>query len=185
MENQRLLLFVALSVVILLLWQAWQKDFGTPPQATAPPSALDSAAPSTGDVPAIPAAGNAPVPAPAATATAVPADAGLDKGERIQIRTDEFLAEIDTRGGDLRDVKFLNYSVSVNQPDQPFQLLNDASAKIFIAQSGLLAASVAPNHHAQYQVAQKDYKLADGATELKVPLTWVSDKGITVTKTPR
>ena len=183
MENQRLLLFVALSVVILLLWQAWQKDFGTPPQPTPPSTTAESAVPAAGDVPAVPAGGNASTPSPAATATAVPADAGLDKGERIQVRTDEFLAEIDTRGGDLRDVKFLNYSVSVNQPDTPFQLLNDDTAKIFVAQSGLLAASVAPNHHAQYQAAQKDYKLADGATDLKVPLTWVSDQGITVTKT--
>jgi YidC/Oxa1 family membrane protein insertase len=94
-----------------------------------------------------------------------------------------FLAEIDTRGGDLRDVKFPRYSVSVNQPDQPYKFLNDDTAKIFIAQSGLLAASIAPNHHAVYQTARKEYKLANGAAELKVPLTWTSDQGITVTKT--
>jgi len=184
MENQRLLLFVALSVVILLLWQAWQKDFGTPPSppAAAPPAAESTAVPSSQDVPA--AAAGTPAPGPAAPeASAVPADAGLDKGERIHVQTDEFLAVIDTRGGDLRDIKFRNYSVSVNQPDQPFQLLNDDTAKIFVAQSGLLAASTAPNHHAQYQAVKKDYKLADGAAELKVPLTWVGEQGITITKT--
>jgi YidC/Oxa1 family membrane protein insertase len=183
MENQRLLLFVALSVVILLLWQAWQKDFGTPPHTTPTPTVTQSAVPTGGDVPA---AGTDRKPSPTAktpVAAAVPADAGLEKGERIHVQTDVFLAEIDTRGGDLRDVKFPRYSVSVNQPDKPFQLLNDDTAKIFVAQSGLLAATVAPNHHALYQAAQKDYALAKGAKELKVPLTWTSDQGITVTKT--
>ncbi len=185
MENQRLFLFVALSVVILLLWQAWQKDFGTPPHTTAP-TITQNAVPTGGDVPA---AGtgqtgqNQSATASAPVAAAVPADAGLEKGERIHVQTDVFLAEIDTRGGDLRDVKFPHYSVSVNQPDQPFQLLNDDTSKIFVAQSGLLAASVAPNHHALYQATQKVYTLANGADELKVPLTWTSDQGITVTKT--
>ena len=183
MENQRLLLFVALSVVILLLWQAWQKDFGTAPHTTPAPTVTQSAVPTGGDVPA---AGTDQKPSPTAStpvAAAVPADAGLEKGERIHVQTDVFLAEIDTRGGDLRDVKFPRYSVSVNQPNKPFQLLNDDTAKIFVAQSGLLASSAAPNHHALYQAAQKDYTLANGANELKVPLTWTSDQGITVTKT--
>lgn len=184
MENQRLLLFVALSVVILLLWQAWQKDYGTPPHVAESPPAPESTVPSAHDVPASPTAGagqSATPPVP--TATGLPADAGLEKGERIHVETDVFLAEIDTRGGDLRDVKLPHYPVTVNHPDQPFQLLNDDTSKVFIAQSGLLAASVAPDHHAQYKAQHTDYKLPDGASELKVPLTWVSDQGITVTKT--
>jgi YidC/Oxa1 family membrane protein insertase len=183
MDNQRLLLFVALSVVILLLWQAWQKDFGTPPSTTAPPTSAESAVPSASDVPASPATGQKSTKAPAPAATTVPADAGLDKGERIHVQTDVFLAVIDTRGGDLRDVKFPRYPVSVDHPDQPFQLLNDDTAKIFVAQSGLLSSTVAPDHHAQYRAAHQEYKLADGAAELKVPLMWVSDQGVTVTKT--
>lgn len=185
MENQRLLLFIALSVVILLLWQAWQKDFGTHPPTAAPPSptATESTVPSTSDVPAPSAVKQKSAKPQASLATAVPADAGLEKGDRIHVQTDVFLAEIDTRGGDLRDVKFPRYPVSVGQPDKPFQLLNDDTAKIFVAQSGLLSSSVAPNHHALYKAAQKEYKLAAGAAELKVPLTWVSDKGVTVTKT--
>ena len=61
--------------------------------------------------------------------------------------------------------------------------MNDDTAKIFVAQSGLLSATAAPDHHAQYQAAQKEYKLAAGADEVKVPLTWTNGKGITVTKT--
>lgn len=179
MENQRLLLFVALSVVILLLWQAWQGDFGkTPHTATPTTTAVNEppvSASSTQSKPTTPAA--------TATASAVPSEKGLAHGERIRVTTDVLVAEIDTFGGDLRQADLLQYPVSRDHPDQPFRLLNDDTSKIFVAQSGLLAATVAPDHHAQYQAAQKVYRLADGATELKVPLTWANDQGITVTKT--
>ena len=36
MDNQRLLLFIGLSFVMLLLWQAWMEDYGPPPQAEVP-----------------------------------------------------------------------------------------------------------------------------------------------------
>ena len=177
MENQRLLLFVALSVVILLLWQAWQKDFGTPPRSVVPPTAAVNEAPTPTEVP------KATSTTPTLTATAVPAGLAAEQGERIRVVTDVLDAEIDTRGGDLRQVDLPRYPVSIDQPDQPFRLLNDSSASLFVAQSGLLAASIAPDHHALYQAAQKQYRLADGADELKVPLTWVGAQGITVTKT--
>lgn len=180
MENQRLILFVALSVVILLLWQAWQGDFGKKAQTGVPTTATT--------VSQTPAAAPLPVPptqtAPATPAgSAVPAEKGLDHGERIRITTDVMEAEIDTDGGDLRQVDLLRYPVAKDHPEQPFRLLNDDTAKIFVAQSGLLAASAAPDHHALYQSAQKEYRLADGAEEVKVPLIWASGQGITVTKT--
>ncbi len=31
MDNQRLFLFVALSFVVLMLWQAWVEDYAPPP----------------------------------------------------------------------------------------------------------------------------------------------------------
>lgn len=63
MDNQRLFLFVALSFVMLLLWQAWVEDYGPvtpPPQASAPQAGSDTpgdvVAPASGDdIPATPA----------------------------------------------------------------------------------------------------------------------------------
>jgi YidC/Oxa1 family membrane protein insertase len=54
---------------------------------------------------------------------------------------------------------------------------------LFIAQTGILSRGSAPDHHAIYQAAQKEFRLADSMDELKVPLTWTGDNGITVTKT--
>ena len=184
MENKQLLLFIALSVVILLLWQAWQGDFAKKPQTAAPTAATASKVPATADVPAPPAqTAPAPTQTPAATASAVPAEKGLAHGERIRVVTDMLIAEIDTHGGDLRQVDLPHYPIAKARPDVPFRLMNDDTAKIFVAQSGLLSTSPAPDHHAMYQAAKNEYRLADGANELKVPLTWVNDQGITVTKT--
>ena len=49
MDNQRLFLFVALSFVVLLIWQAWMEDYGPAPQEVATPAATETAAlPDTG-----------------------------------------------------------------------------------------------------------------------------------------
>jgi YidC/Oxa1 family membrane protein insertase len=44
MDNQRLFLFVALSFVVLLIWQAWMEDYGPAPQEGPAPVATDVAA---------------------------------------------------------------------------------------------------------------------------------------------
>lgn len=168
---------------MLLLWQAWQGDYGKPVHTAAPPTAAVNQAPRSADVPA-PGPQTAPAtPSSAPAVSALPSETGLAHGERIHVTTDVLQAEIDSYGGDLRQVDLPLYPVSRDHPDQPFHLLNDDTSKIFVAQSGLLAASAAPDHHAQYQAAQKDYRLDNGSSEVKVPLTWTSDQGITVTKT--
>src|SRR3569623_1392477 len=153
MDNLRLILFVALSVVVLLLWQAWQTAHNPPAK---------------------------PIPTPAAV---LPNEQqGLVQGQRIRVQTDVLIVEIDTLGGDVRQADLPPYPVSVDKPDQPFRLLNDSTPLFFVAQSGLLSASAAPDHHAHYTADQTDYRLADGANEIKVPLHWTDEQGITVTK---
>jgi YidC/Oxa1 family membrane protein insertase len=187
MDNLRLILFVALGAVIVLLWQAWQGDFGTPPAQQTPPASESSQAPgqAANQPPAQAPAADTPAQTPQATAPAsgpMPAGRTLTSGERVHVATDLLDVEIDTDGGDLRQAKLLHYPVAKDRPDEPFKLLNDDTPKIFVAQSGLLAASAAPDHHARYQAAQRDYQLGAGIDELRVPLTW-SQGGITVTKT--
>ena len=184
MENIRLILFVALSVVVLLLWQAWQADQHPKPAPTATAAPAGVPAP-VAQAPATPSAVPAPASGAAQTPTAqsVPDEQqGLTQGQRIRVITDVLVAEIDTVGGDVRQVDLPAFPVSVNQPEQPFRLLNDSTAHIFVAQSGLLSSSAAPDHHAHYTADQTEYRLADGANELQVPLRWTDEHGVTVTK---
>jgi len=54
---------------------------------------------------------------------------------------------------------------------------------MFIAQSGLLSHQSAPNHTSQYASDRMEYVLAEGAQEIRIPLTWESEEGVRVTKT--
>ena len=61
--------------------------------------------------------------------------------------------------------------------------MSNRDAEYFVAQSGLQSTGAsAPNHHALFSVEQTDYQLG-GQDELRVPMTWQSDEGITVIKT--
>ncbi|MBI2778263.1 MAG: membrane protein insertase YidC [Gammaproteobacteria bacterium] len=185
MDNYRILLFAALSVVILLLWQAWQQDFGapqTPTVATTGPGATPA-------VPSVsPAATTSTAPAPAPgvpAATVAPAvqAAALKSAQRVHVKTDVLDVYIDTIGGDLRQADLLTYPVKVDKPNEPVRLLTDAQADLFIAQSGLLSSRAAPDYQAQFSAEQTEYTLgASGVSEIKVPLSWTGPDGVTVTK---
>ncbi|HCB14731.1 MAG TPA: membrane protein insertase YidC [Gammaproteobacteria bacterium] len=180
MENQRLLLFAALGFVLFLLWQNWlefqAKKYPPPaPVATAPASPAVPAGPAITPGQDVPTAG----PVPGAISQA------LGSGSRVQVTTDLFEAEIDTIGGDLRQVGLRTYPESVQQLNQPFQLLKDSGPDLFIAQSGLVALNdgSAPNHYAPFTAEQNEYRFADGQDTLEVRLNWAGPFGVKVVKT--
>ena len=182
MDNQRLFLFIALSFVVLLLWEAWQRDYGPQPVEQQAATAEAQAPEVRQDVPS-------EVPqAPGAAASATPGDtpapvAAPPKAQTVHVVTDVYDIRIDTRGGDLREVDLLAYPVSPKTPDEPVKLLNDVPPDIFIAQSGLRASSgTEPTHHIVYQAEQTEYRLAEGQDELVVALHWTSPEGVEVTK---
>ena len=186
MEQNRLLLILALSFVAFLMWEAWQRDYGPKPVA---PIASTQQAPQRHDIPSA-----SDVPS-AATATSTGVDASvpqqtsrqpLNHGKRIKVVTDLFSAEIDTFGGDLRLVDLLKYPYEVGQLDNPIRLLGDSLPNIFVAQSGFAGkksksatvSTASPNHYTVYQAQQSDYHLADGQEQLQVVLNWTSPDGI-------
>ncbi len=186
MDNQRVILFFVLSFILLLMWQAWQEDYGTAPSSPGSAPAQEAAQGETpaGDVPQAPAAATPEATTnPAAAQPPAPKKDFLKKGQRIRVVTDLLDVEIDTYGGDLRRADLLAYPVSTDQPDVPFRLMEDGRQRVFIAQSGLLSQQGAPDHHTVYKAAQSEYRLQSGADELRVPLVWVSKDGVRVTKT--
>jgi len=179
MDFQRVLAFTALALVLLLLWQAWQKDYGPQP-ATSP--AAEETTGAARDLPpeAAPqgSAPQAPDAAPVAT---------LASGRRITAETDLLRLTIDTRGGDLRRVELLDYPEEAEQPDEPFVLLDDVPGRRFyVAQSGLRSAAgselPAPDHHTEFQVSREQFRLQEGEEQLEVRLTWRSAEGVEVAK---
>lgn len=182
MDNFRLILIVTLIFILLMLYQAWQEDYGpkqpnvasTPITDTPNTTALplpDSELPTTKDSSA------RPVEFPT-----LPPKQLLSSESRLQVETDVFRLEIDTKGGDIRLIELRNYPVAVDMPDNLFRLMNDELPNLFVAQSGLLPKEHAPTHQAVYQSTQSSYRLSGNAESLEVKLVWQNDKGIKVSK---
>ena len=186
MDNQRLFLFVALSFVVLLLWQSWMEDYGPASQVE---TAVVENAQSPATATALPAgsADTADIPgAPADMATmerALPDTDVLKKGQFIDVTTDLFHIKIDTTGGDLRQADLLDYKATTDPDSPPFRLLNDSLPNLFVIQSGLRASvGTEPTHHVVYTAEQGGYRMADDADELQVSMIWRSPEGVEVVK---
>ncbi|MEE8263635.1 MAG: membrane protein insertase YidC [Gammaproteobacteria bacterium] len=178
MDTTRLILVVSLGLVLLLIWQAWQQEYGTAPSGREAPVASPEAVEGAVDVPTV--VSEEQPESPEALQETV--QSPLESAQRIYVQTDVLDVEIDTRGGDIRTAKLLKYPVSVKQPDEPFVLLNDTPPMIFLVQGGFLPRDQPPTHHAVYQVAETEYRLEEGSDEIRIPLTWHSDNGLSVTK---
>jgi YidC/Oxa1 family membrane protein insertase len=190
MDNLRPVLYLSMLLVLFLIWQAWNRDYGPQPQPVAATSSQQQFTDSGSE------AATAPpqdVPdAPVSEALDAPVEVAPAEPDRRRIRvvTDVLDIEIDTRGGDLVRADLPTYPVSLKSPDQPVRLL-DERIRQYVAQSGLIHDRVpgisgegrAPSHHALFNAEREEYRLADGQDELRVPLTWTSADGIQVTKT--
>ncbi|MGK0673770.1 MAG: membrane protein insertase YidC [Halothiobacillaceae bacterium] len=180
MDSQRLILIIALSFVMLLMWQAWNED-----QAALIAQQQAAASLSTeADVPTaanrVPSAARDDVPTTQAQSVAQP---NATREQQVRVVTDVLDVMISTRGGVIQRADLLAYPVSLEQPDQPVRLLNDASGFIHVAQSGLRSTDgPAPDHYASYVAAASEYRLDQGDERVVVPLTWEQD-GVKVTKT--
>lgn len=183
MDTQRLLLFVGLSLVLFLLWNAWQREINPPVEKPAAAVSEQTSRPSSaGDVPI-----GTETSTPAASPVQVPGgDDVVQRGKTLEVLTDILRAEIDTHGGDLREVDLLKYPVTPKEPDKPFKLMNDALPHFFIAQTGFASKRPqegvlvsAPNHHTTYNGRVE--KTDQGET--RAILEWTSPEGVKFTKT--
>lgn len=177
MDTFRTMLFAALVLVLFMMWQAWEKDYGqaTIPVATqANGTSVTDAEPS--DVPQAPSS-------TVAGMTSAP-DIVVSSAKRIKVHTDVYDIELDTKGGDIKKAYLLNYPTTAKNPDQPFALMDDgvgSGSHLFISQSGLLGGG-APNHAAIFSSAKNSYSLKDGEDKLEVVLQWRNAQGLYVDK---
>ncbi|HHJ14557.1 MAG TPA: membrane protein insertase YidC [Gammaproteobacteria bacterium] len=188
MDNPRVLLAIALSFIVLMMWQAWMQDYG--PATSAPPQAGAGSNPAT-DTPAdMP---DTSVPAEAGQTASLPAEppvAGLDPAagqagsQKVEVLTDTYRALIDTRGGTLTEVDLLQYPATHEPDSPPFRLLEQSPQQMFIAQSGLRtgAREGEPNHRALFAADQTRYRLAEGQDALEVVLRWDDGQGLQINK---
>ncbi len=181
MSTTRSFLLVALAFVAFLNWEAWQKDYAPQPAATATTSATPTSPTSTSSAEVPKPAGSA-APAAATTSPAPSAAAGAQPSARVHVRTDVLDLALDTRGGSLVQADLLQYPVDPSDKNHAVRLLDTSAATFFVAQDGLVSATVAPDHQAPFTTEKSDYALADGADKLEVPLEWQDASGLKVRK---
>ena len=180
MEVQRMILFAALALVLVMLWQSWVEfraqhapgAVAVAPNTEPAPGSGSAAAEDIPDAPALPAA------APAEDGAPTPVDAPAPAAARlINITTDLVRAQIDPNGGDLVRVELLRHPVSVDAPDTPFVLMHRDAPKMFVAQSGLIGVGREyPNHAVEYSASQFEYDLGT-RDQLEAVLDWRAPDG--------
>jgi YidC/Oxa1 family membrane protein insertase len=169
MESQRNILLIGLLFVSFLLWQQWQTD--NAPQVAAPQAQVQSSIATPGNSMDVPEADSS-VNIPVTVSTNL-----------ISVTTDQLEIKINPMGGDLVYAALVNHKKDIDQ-DDPFVLLEQTSDFNYIAQSGLIGRDGVDSTkgRAPFSATADSFTLADGQDTLSVPLTFVSDKGVTYTK---
>ena len=189
MQFQRIMLFAALGLVLVMIWQSWVEFQSTYVDGTVTPTTAENGGQSnlTEDVPEAPEVtvdtetGDAPL----SDETVPDVEESDGKGQLISVVTDLVRAEIDTHGGDLVRLELLAHPVSVDTPDVPFVQLFRNSSGLFVAQNGLIGKDREyPNHNVQYTSSKTNYEL-DDQDNLEVILKWSAPDGVAYEKVYR
>jgi len=191
MDNPRLYLWIGLALLAWMNVVQWNRDYGAtaaPPTAAATTQAADATAAGQGQLPSVP-TGEASAPSatalpPADGSAAAPA-AASGPTPRVRVITDVLDLDISLQGGDLVRADLPKYPRDKKPGSPPVRLLGTQEPDFSITRTGLRALNgrAEPTHLATYTSAADEYRLAPGAEELRVPITWTDGQGVTVTKT--
>jgi YidC/Oxa1 family membrane protein insertase len=172
MDTQRLILFVIFSFSALFLWERWQSEhrppLPAPAQSASKPTDTPGAVPGT-----VPTASTTGIPGASATTAAA--------GEKLTIKTDRYVAEVDTLGAVITQIALAQHR-DTNNADKPYVLLQRNENRTFLAQSGLIGEGM-PNHHTLWQALPGSRELAPGADSLDLKLAATTPSGAKVTQT--
>jgi YidC/Oxa1 family membrane protein insertase len=191
MANPRIYLWIALAMLLWMNVVQWNRDFGSTPVTPPPTASTDSAAtpkagaPAASQLPALPSAPSATPAAPASAAPSAPDAAATAAAPTIHVVTDVLDMDISLRGGELVRSDLLKYPRDKQAGSPPVRLLTTNDVGFHVVRSGLRAADgrAEANHLVTFSSPATEYRLAPGANELRVPLTWTDGQGLTVTKT--
>ena len=176
MDTLRFVLILSLALVTMMLWEAWQKDYGGAPATVKPPppEKADTASVKSPDIPQLPEA--------AASSTTEKNIATVTTAQTITVKTDLFNVKIDTNGGNIIDAELLKFPLSINEPDKPVHLLTENHDLFYIIQGGIISKDSAPTHAAVYTSKQKSYLLAPGQQSVQASLYWQDENGLKIKK---
>jgi len=182
MDTQRLLLFIALALILMLMWQTWELEKTPKPQTSIqkPDKQTKTLEKEADSIPQV-------ATGPEQIQNQLPVkDTPLTRAKIITVKTDVLELKINLNGAYIYQASLLGYPVDIEHQDQPFKLLGQAKP-FFIAQSGIkglksLNPNLFPDHKAIFSSTKATYELGS-AKELKIPLSWQdAPSGLNITK---
>lgn len=176
MDIRRVILYMALALVSLSLWNAWQIDYPTKPAQTE--SAINK---EQNGEPLLPQM----APSNAVTTSITPTtEVKTNNASIIHVKTDVLNVAIDLQQGDIVSSQLLAYPQSIEEKNKPFLLLQNQSSERYIASSNLFVAS-GQNVQAlnfNFTSPQQQYELDPNQKQLVVTLNGKNEDGLDVKK---
>lgn len=176
MDIRRVILYMALALISLSLWNAWQIDYPTKPAPTE--SAINNEQNSGPLLPQM-APSNA-VATPITPSTEIK----TNNAAIIHVKTDVLDVAIDLQQGDVVSSQLLDYPQSIEEKNKPFLLLQNQPNERYIASSNLFVAS-GQNVQAlnfNFTSPQQQYELDPNQKQLVVTLNGKNEDGLDVKK---
>lgn len=163
MDTRKIFLYAALCIVGLMLWSAWQNDYGHKPNQT--PVANSSTTSQVSLVNNI------------APNTTIPKEIAKDR--LIHVKTDVLDVSIDTLGGSIVNTSLIKYPQEKGKT-VPIQILTPQEDGFYVAESDLTGLN--NNQPIAYKATNSNFVLSPNDKTLTLSLTGVSG-GISVVKT--
>lgn len=192
-DIRRTILWVIFGFSLVMLWDQWQVYNGRKPTffpgatqtAAQAPKPAGSASNSNG----VPSASNSvatPAQITGTTALNVPqTNAPVLTHEKVVAQTDVFKLTFDTEGGSLVHVELLKH-VDMADKTRNFVLLDDSKDRVYMAQSGLISATVGaalPTHKSVMTLMPGERTLAEGVQSIELRFESTEVGGAKLVKT--
>lgn len=180
MDIRRIVLYMALALVGLSLWNAWQVDYPANPKII---EQSESKLNSDGHLLPQTALPQNEQQAPLNSSTSQ-VETSVNPAQLVQVKTDVLNLEIDLRQGDIVSAKLLDYPLSVDDKNTPFSLLQYQSNERYVANSSLFVASgqSVQSLNFGFTTEKQQYQLDSNQNQLIVTLDGKNDEGLAVKK---
>lgn len=189
MQQLRFFLIAALLFLVLMLWSAWERDYGTGPTASESANGgSQTAQDDSAETDRAPSPGSSQ-PGSRAPATQDGNSQGTDKpdreeGERITVSTDLLELEIRESDGAIATARLKKHTVE-DGSDTPFTLMSEESP-LYIATVSVVGpdndVAWAPGPDAEWSTERSRYRLKDGDDRLVVPMRWQGPDGTQIVR---
>ncbi|RTE86688.1 MULTISPECIES: membrane protein insertase YidC [Gammaproteobacteria] len=189
MDSRRTILVILLLVLSFFMYQQWllEDPSNTPGVNASNPAAQNTqtvAQTTSGNAEfSVPEAGSQSSTLPVADASGTPEASETNNSDTVVIRTDVFEIEIALRGGDIVRSELLEHARTLGEQER-YTILFQDPGHVHIAQSGLIGPNGIDraDNRPLYQASQREYVM-NGEDRFVVPLTYVTENGVEVTKT--